>query len=147
MSTSTEDNEAPWIWFFQERLRRPFEPESFRAAREALVTSCLRQGIPEMQAWDLSAAADELLCNVLEHSDAEWLDLGVCQNASSGMIRLRLLDNGQRFDVALASETAPERAGDGNDRHMGLVMIKGVSRELSYRQLPEGGNELVLSLA
>lgn len=141
------DYEAPWIWFFQTRLHRPFEASKFREAREELLKSCLKQGMPEESAWDLSAAADELLCNVLEHSDAQWLDLGVCQNATDGMLRLRLLDNGQRFDVALASEKAPELAGDGNNRHLGLVMIKGVSRELSYRFTPEGGNELVLSLA
>ncbi len=141
------DDEAPWFWFYQSRLHRPFETESFREAREALLESCLRQGIPEVQAWDLAAAADELLCNVLEHSDAEWIDLGVCQNAVDGMLRLRMLDNGQRFDVALAAESSDAAAGDGNNRHMGLVMIKGVSTGLSYRQLPEGGNELVLSLA
>jgi anti-sigma regulatory factor (Ser/Thr protein kinase) len=141
------DNDAPWIWFFQQRLLRPFEASSFRIAREELVKSCLRQGIAREQAWDLSAAADELLCNVLEHSDAEWLDLGVCQNAVDGMLRLRLLDNGQRFDVALASTRANEAAGDGTNRHLGLLMIRGVSRELSYRQRPEGANELVLSLA
>lgn len=141
------DNGAPWIWFFQVRLNRPFDIEKFREAREALLESCLRQGVAEELGWDLSAAADELLCNVLEHSDAQWLDLGVCQNAVDGMLRLRILDNGQRFDVALAAEKSSELAGDGNNRHMGLVMIKGVSKDLSYRQLPEGGNELVLSLA
>ena len=141
-----DDMDAPWIWFFQVRLHRPFDIRKFREAREDIVESCLRQGIAEVNAWDLSAAADELLCNVLEHSEAQWLDLGVCQNAATGMLRLRLLDDGQRFDVALATESAADAAGDGNNRHMGLVMIKGVSRDLSYRQRPEGGNELVLSL-
>jgi anti-sigma regulatory factor (Ser/Thr protein kinase) len=141
------NDDAPWIWFFQQRLLRPFDAKSFRLAREELLQACLRQGILKEQAWDLSAAADELLCNVLEHSDAQWLDLGVCQNALDGMLRLRLLDNGQRFDVALATNKAPEVAGDGNNRHLGLLMIRGVSRELSYSQRPEGCNELVLSLA
>src|SRR6202035_2867399 len=97
-------------------------------------------------AWDLSAAADELLCNVMVHSGALWLDLGVCQNAFDGMLRLRLLDDGERFDVALAAERAPAQAAEGIERHMGLEMIRGVSKDLSYRQLPEGSNELVLSL-
>jgi anti-sigma regulatory factor (Ser/Thr protein kinase) len=140
-------DDAPWIWFFQQRLLRPFDAKSFRIAREELLQACLRQGVLKEQAWDLSAAADELLCNVLEHSNAQWLDLGVCQNALDGMLRLRLLDDGQRFDVALATNKAPEAAGDGNNRHLGLLMIRGVSRELVYSQRPEGCNELVLSLA
>lgn len=141
------DDEAPWIWFFQQRLQRPFETKAIRNAREELVKSCLKQGVSNEQAWDLSAAADELLCNVVEHSNAQWLDLGVCQNAATGMLRLRLLDNGERFDVAMAASKAPEAAGDGSQRHLGLLMIKGISRELVYRQRPEGCNELVLSLA
>ena len=141
------DYEAPWIWFFQTRLHRPFEAVKFREAREELLASCMKQGMPEESAWDLSAAADELLCNVLEHSAAQWLDMGACQNALDGMLRLRVLDDGLRFDVALATEKAPEAAGDGNNRHMGLVMIQNVSKDLNYRRLPEGGNELVLSLA
>jgi anti-sigma regulatory factor (Ser/Thr protein kinase) len=141
-----DDKDTPWIWFYQVRLMRPFDAVKFREAREEIVASCLRQGIAEVNAWDLSAAADELLCNVLEHSEAQWLDLGVCQNAANGMVRLRLLDDGQRFDVALATEHAEEAAGDGNGRHMGLVMIKGVSKDLRYEQRPDGGNELVLSL-
>lgn len=142
-----QEHEAPWIWFFQQRLLKPYNSDAVRQAREDLVDACMRQGVKPEQAWDLSAAADELLCNVVEHSDAQWLDLGVCQNAVDGMLRLRLLDNGQRFDVALATAGAVEAAGDGNNRHLGLVMIKGVSKELSYRRLAEGGNELVLSLA
>ena len=141
-----EDDDMPWIWFCQIRLHRPFEAEKFRDARDEVLASCLRQGIAREHAWDLSAAADELLCNVLEHSGAQWLDLGVCQHAVSGMLRLRLLDDGQRFDVALAAEKAPELAGDGNQRHLGLVAVKSVSRDLSYRQLPQGCNELVLAL-
>jgi anti-sigma regulatory factor (Ser/Thr protein kinase) len=128
------DNEAPWIWFFQARLNRPFSAESFRAAREELVESCARQGIAAVHAWDLSAAADELLCNVLEHSDAQWLDLGVCQNAVDSMLRLRLLDNGQRFDVALAADKSPELAGDGNNRHLGLVMVSTRRRDVKHRR-------------
>src|SRR5579863_5867430 len=108
------DDEATWIWFFQQRLLKPFDVKAVRQAREELVKSCLKQGVSNEQAWDLSAAADELICNVIEHSNAGWLDMGVCQNAADGMLRLRLLDNGERFDVAMAADKAPEAAGDGN---------------------------------
>lgn len=141
----SDDKEA-WIWFFQCRLKGPFSAPELRAAREALMDACLRHGLKEEQAWDLSAAADELMCNVLEHNQAGWMDLGICQEANTGMLRLRLLDDGERFDVAVAAERSEEAAGDGNDRRLGLHLVKGVSKQLVYRRLEEGANELVLSL-
>jgi hypothetical protein len=75
------------------------------------------------------------------------MDLGLCQNVGTGMVRLRLLDNGERFDVALAADLAEEKAGDGNNRRLGLKLVKTFAKELLYRSLPDGGNELVLCIA
>jgi anti-sigma regulatory factor (Ser/Thr protein kinase) len=143
----TDEFEDSWIWFFQVKLRRPFEPKAFRAAREGLLEACGRQGVYEDQAWDLAAAADELLCNVLEHSDAAWLDLGACQEATQGTLRLRLIDNGRRFDVAAEAAKIPKKLPADQEWHLGLAMLSGIGKAMSYRELPEGGNELTLSLA
>ena len=128
---------------FHRILRQPFDPAELRQAREDQVRAAKAAGLSELLAWDLAAVADELVSNILEHSQATWLEWSL---SIEGFERARLVlrDNGPAFDAARSSESAEEMAGDGTQRHMGLLMVKRVVESMEYNRLPDGSNELTL---
>jgi anti-sigma regulatory factor (Ser/Thr protein kinase) len=115
---------------YRQRLEAPFHGLEIRAAREALLDQCLRVGVEESLAWDLAAISDELTSNVLEHSQASWMEWSVNRDDEEGLFFLRFHDNGSRFDAA--THPLPP-AGDGSHGGMGLAMTRRLARGLRYR--------------
>src|SRR5690348_16430559 len=88
------------------------------------VNSCLDlSGVNGTAAYVLVTVVDELVCNILEHSRASWVELEL--HPDDTHVRLVIRDDGQKFDSAAAilskgDDTAVENEGD---RSLGLFMV------------------------
>ncbi len=131
------------LQLFQRRLEAPFHALEIRTAREAQLDECLRLGVDEALAWDLAAIVDELASNVLRHSQATWLEWSVTRNVEEGLLTLRFLDNGDRFDPA--GQALPP-GGNGFNGKMGLARTGRLARSLRYRREQGQLNSLEVQL-
>jgi anti-sigma regulatory factor (Ser/Thr protein kinase) len=133
---------APSSPFFVRAFRAPVTPARLRSVRDGLLQEALARGVPEPKAWDLFAAADELLCNIEEHSNARWMEISA-EQGDDGEAVLRIVDDGRDFDVSKASIKAPGPSG-WRERHLGLWMVARLARAMESRRSPEGGNEILI---
>jgi anti-sigma regulatory factor (Ser/Thr protein kinase) len=130
--------------FFVRAFRSPVDPDRLRLVRENIVAHALEKGLPQTQAWDLASAADELLCNIDEHSGAAWMEVAV-ELGEDGP-RLRISDDGRPFNVQAATLAAADSLPrGGRDRGLGLVVVARMARSVEHRRLDDGANETVLS--
>jgi anti-sigma regulatory factor (Ser/Thr protein kinase) len=129
---------------FYKKLSKPFSPLELRQFREEQVQVAKAAGLSEILAWDLAAVADELVCNIVEHADAQWLEWSL---VVEGMERAKLVlkDNGRVFNPAKLANTAETLAGDFTHRNMGLLMVRRTVESMEYNRLDDGSNELILS--
>jgi len=128
--------------FFVRAFRAPVTPARLRSVREGLLQEALAQGIPEPKAWDLAAAADELLCNIEEHSNARWMEISA-ETGEDGETVLRICDDGRAFDVTQAVGKAPGPSG-WRERHLGLWMVKRLANAMESRRSDDGANEILI---
>lgn len=127
--------------FFVRAFRSPVDPERLRSVRESIVQHALGIGLPQERAWDVASAADELLCNIDEHSGAAWMEISLEQGPSGPQLRLN--DDGRDFDLSGAARDAAEPAGH-RERGLGLYVVRQLARSIEHRRLPDGANETVL---
>lgn len=131
----------------RKRLQRPFNGAEISAIRREILDDCQAQGLPNSLGWDLVSTADELLCNVWEHSRADWVDFEMNLDPARGTAHMVIRDNGRGFDFEAAVARAEEAAGNGTNRKMGLMLVKRTVDEMRFRRRPEGINELTLELS
>lgn len=123
------------------RIRR------FQADFKAALVDRLREGVTKdlgvlgaepALVFSLVTVMDELCCNVLEHSQASWVELESA--AEEGGISLVLRDDGISFDPSrgLVDVLDIEQV---KDRHLGLYMVGKMTDGFKYARLPEGINE------
>jgi anti-sigma regulatory factor (Ser/Thr protein kinase) len=127
--------------FFVRAFRAPVDPERLRSVRESIVQHALDAGLPQTKAWDLASAADELLCNIDEHSGAGWMEISL-EHGPNGT-KMRLNDDGRDFDLAVAAEGADAPTGR-RDRGLGLFVVKQLASSIQRRRLADGANETLL---
>lgn len=133
---------APAVPFFVRAFRAPVTPARLRSVREGLLQEALNQGIVEEKAWNLVAAADEILCNIEEHSNARWMEISA-ERSDEGEAVLRICDDGHDFDISKAAAKAPGPSG-WRERHLGLWMVKRLASAMESRRSPEGANEILI---
>jgi len=84
---------------------------------------------------------DELICNILEHGSATWVELEVHPREKDVTIILR--DDGKAFDVGSSIHASmPAGHADPDGRHMGLYMVGHIADTWAYKRLPNDVNEL-----
>lgn len=127
--------------FFVRAFRSPVDPERLRSVRESIVTHALEKGLAKERAWDLAAAADELLCNIDEHSGAAWIEISLENDGDTTTLRVN--DDGRDFDVDAAAERSQSPTGK-RERGLGLYLVKSLARRIEHRRLADGANETVL---
>lgn len=127
--------------FFVRAFRSPVDPERLRSVRESIVTHALEKGLSRERAWDLAAAADELLCNIDEHSGAGWIEISL--EADGDRTLLRVNDDGRDFDLPGAAQKAGPPTGK-RERGLGLFVVKSLARSIEHRRLQDGANETLL---
>lgn len=127
--------------FFVRAFRSPVDPDRLRAVRESIVTHALEKGLAKERAWDLAAAADELLCNIDEHSGAAWIEISLENDGERTLLRVN--DDGRDFDLPAAAEKAAAPTGK-RERGLGLFVVKSLARTIEHRRLKDGANETLL---
>jgi anti-sigma regulatory factor (Ser/Thr protein kinase) len=129
------------------RLQKPFSAEAFRKSREVMAGFWLESGINDNLAWDLVCVADEIIANVIEHANATWLEWDISFDSSLGMARIVFRDDGVEFDTSKAVLKAEEAAGDGTQRHLGLLVVVSVMDNITYSRQADKINEIEMAVS
>jgi anti-sigma regulatory factor (Ser/Thr protein kinase) len=128
------------------RFGTEFRPENVDRLR-LKVGECLeRAGIFGSTAFVLLNLMDELICNILEHAQAGWVELEV--HPLQEEVRLIFRDDGSPFDAAESMQAiGPEKAaGNDSGRSLGLYMVKKIAKSWNYEYLEGSVNELKLTV-
>jgi anti-sigma regulatory factor (Ser/Thr protein kinase) len=118
------------------------DPDRLRTVRESIVLHAVERGLPQERAWDMAAAADELLCNIDEHAGAAWIEISLEQEGERTLMRVN--DDGREFDVASAI-SGIQAPNNHRERGLGLFVVKSVTHSVKHRRLEDGANETLLS--
>lgn len=112
-----------------------------------VVRAARRAGLDDEATYDVQLAVDEACSNIIEHGyggEGKGKIQCTCSVCGSGLT-IVLRDWGVPFDAAEAKE--PDFGVALNSlqiRGAGLWLIRKSMDEVSYRTLPEGGNQLTL---
>jgi anti-sigma regulatory factor (Ser/Thr protein kinase) len=128
------------------RFGTDFRPENVDRLR-VKVGECLeRGGIQGSTAFLLLNLMDELICNILEHSHATWVELEL--HPMPDMVHLIFRDDGTQFDPGknMAEPHLDEAVESEDGRRMGLYMVSQIARTWNYKRVNGNVNELELSV-
>jgi two-component sensor histidine kinase len=128
------------------RFGTDFRPENVDRLR-IKVGECLdRGGIKGSTAFLLLNMMDELICNILEHGRASWVELEM--HPEPEQVRLIFRDDGTQFNAGdpLHRPTLDEAVESDEGRRMGLYMVSQIARSWDYHRLGGTVNELKLSM-
>jgi len=104
-------------------------------------------GVTGSTAYVLVTVIDELVCNILEHSRATWVELEM--QPGPMQVRLTLRDDGEEFDPAEAiMQKTPDHAiANESDRNLGLYMVSQLAKSCHYERLNGKVNQLSFVVA
>jgi anti-sigma regulatory factor (Ser/Thr protein kinase) len=104
-------------------------------------------GVPQDRRHGIHTVVTEICSNVLEHSNAQWIELALISVGDSTF--LSVSDNGDPFDSAAVIEKHDfnlENLGkDG--RHLGLFMIRSLTQSIRYLREEDGVNRIMMQMA
>lgn len=127
------------------RFGADFRPESVDRLREKCGECLERGGIKGTFSFLLLNLMDEMICNILEHSHAHWVELEMHPEAKQ--VRLVFRDDGPEFDPGEKLANKEEElavAANGDGRNMGLYMVGQIVKSWDYHRSMTGMNELKL---
>lgn len=89
--------------------------------------------------------AEEICTNIMEHSGATWLELGL--ERRDGRIWVEVSDDGKPFNTGAAMTALEDmRLEDVHDRRLGLYMIKQLASAVHYGRDEEGYNRVAFGI-
>jgi anti-sigma regulatory factor (Ser/Thr protein kinase) len=125
---------------FSKKFVSPLQKQQVVELRRELLAWLAAHAFPADTAYRVATVVDELFCNTMEYSGADWTEVGA--EISGTDVSLSLRDNGVAFDpfeagqkdysVYLASDT---------DRRLGLYLVTRLARQVDYRR-EDGINEV-----
>jgi anti-sigma regulatory factor (Ser/Thr protein kinase) len=126
------------------RFGTDFRPENVDRLREKVGECLHRAEIEGSTGFLLLNLMDELICNILEHGEANWVELEV--HPDVGAVRIILRDDGRAFDAgsSIESSNVDEGTIDPDGRHMGLYMVGHIADDWDYKRIDGTVNELNL---
>jgi anti-sigma regulatory factor (Ser/Thr protein kinase) len=126
------------------RFKAGFGEAEVLHMRESLAMQMQEAGVLRDSGYALVNVLDEFCCNMMEHSDASWIEIMVDPRPTG--ITAMLRDDGQPFDPTLAiGSMDPEQPAHVTDRRLGLYMIGLLAKDLKYSRLGNV-NQLEFSL-
>jgi anti-sigma regulatory factor (Ser/Thr protein kinase) len=129
------------------RFGADFRPEAVDRLREKVGECLERGGIVGTTSFLLLNLMDELICNILEHSKANWVELEMHPEPKE--VKLILRDDGPKFDpgdTLREKEKELDEAVHGEGRHMGLYMVGQIVSSWNYERTKADMNELHLAV-
>jgi anti-sigma regulatory factor (Ser/Thr protein kinase) len=128
------------------RFTQGLGPDDVHAIRQSVQTEAAQQGLAAQQGFVMVFVVDELVCNVMEHARAAWMELKI--EADPKGFRCKLVDDGVPFDTADSVKSAASADIKGEDeRRLGLNLIGRLVDDVSYTRTPEGLNQVELGKA
>lgn len=103
-------------------------------------------GVPDGQRHAVKVVIEELCTNILEHSHATWMELGLRRQGQGLMVAIA--DDGLPFDPSPLMGEAPSsaRLKRSQERHLGLYMISSLTRGVHYFRDEIGVNVIELEI-
>lgn len=118
---------------FIKRFRAPLKRRHIDQIRRQLSAECDAKNLPANCKTMLLSVADEICCNVMDHSGANWLEVGLQLQGQEAVFKAS--DDGVAFDPVEAAGYMDEPLiEEGVDRHLGLFMLSRMKESLSYRR-------------
>jgi anti-sigma regulatory factor (Ser/Thr protein kinase) len=93
-------------------------------------------------AYVMETVIDELVCNILEHSHAQWVEVEM--HPEGDHLKMLIRDNGDEFDPLPAiSAKGPESLDEVHgERSLGLYMVGQLAKSWQYKRVASAVNEL-----
>lgn len=127
------------------RFGTAFQPENVNRLREKVGECLNRAGFSGAKAFALLNLMDELICNILEHGNASWVELELHPLQDKTLIIFR--DDGTSFDPTPAIQNTAEIPDTENFRNLGLYMVGKIAKSWEYQRSASQVNELKLTVA
>ncbi len=117
-----------------------------QAIRQAVQAEAAEVGLSAEQGFVMIFVVDELVCNVMEHARAAWMELKI--EADPKGFQCQLLDDGMPFDTAESVKSASkvDILGQG-ERRLGLNLIGRLVDKVDYVRTAQGMNQVDLTKA
>lgn len=146
MSSSNKENIRGFV-----TLHIPSQFGYLRVLRQSILDTSVRAGLSEFDAAQLEMAVDEACANIIEHSygrlPKDKADAGIHVNLfqQKDCVVVEIFDHGKGFDFDAHKEIDPETYLDeGNERGLGMYIIRRFVDEVSYERATPSGNRLRL---
>jgi anti-sigma regulatory factor (Ser/Thr protein kinase) len=126
------------------RFGAEFVPDHIDRLRKKVNDYLELGGIVGPTAYVLMTVVDELVCNILEHGEASWVELELYPE--SKRVRLIFRDDGKQFDpsVSIGAKEPGVVAESESERNLGLYMVAQLVSSYTYHRLDGKVNELTL---
>ncbi len=129
-------------------LMVPGHPSSLSAIRWVVTRLAHAAGLTDNQVDQVEIAVDEACSNVIEHAYHSLLPkppLHIEIKAGKEQFVVDVIDCGQTFDYdAFMSPKIPEHWYEGNERGVGIYLIRRCMDEVLYDILPDARNRMRL---
>ena len=127
------------------RVKASFDTQTMDGLLARASAGLAEAGISGSYTYDYLTVVDELCCNVLEHSQASYVEIDI--QAMPEIVRIIVRDDGQAFDPTAREGILP----DGllkvpTLRRLGLYMVGQLSERCHYCRLDDGRNELTVEI-
>ena len=126
------------------RFGTDFRPENVDRLREKVGECLERGGIAGPTAFLLLNLMDELICNILEHSKASWVEMEMHPELTQ--VKLVLRDDGPLFDPSNAIRGVDAAHVADHERSLGLYMVGQIAKSWDYHRINNAVNELNLAV-
>ena len=125
---------------FSQKFVAPLQKNQVEQLRRELLAWLAARAFPADTAYRVATVVDELFCNTMEYSGAEWTEVGAEIRGTD--VALSLRDNGVAFDPFEAGQkdNSLYLASD-TDRRLGLYLVTRLARQIDYRR-EDGVNEV-----
>jgi anti-sigma regulatory factor (Ser/Thr protein kinase) len=116
-------------------------PQDVDAVAAYTAEAARSSGLSDTTGYAAITVAEELCANVLEHSDARWLELELGANDGRAFVSVR--DNGFPFDPAEAIRALEQGfvLAERTHRQLGLYIVQQLSHRVTYHRY-QGENRL-----
>lgn len=117
----------------QMRFDKGLGAPDLRQIRDAVQSECLSKGLGPKDSFIVLFVTDEIVCNVMEHSKATWMEMALELNPEGFSATFK--DDGVTFDAKTEVDALKGKAVDGeNERHLGLNLIGRLVDKVDYQR-------------
>jgi anti-sigma regulatory factor (Ser/Thr protein kinase) len=119
-------------------------PEMLRVLRAAIQQMCCLAGFAKVDCSKITLAVDEACTNVIKHAYKNHTGLPIVVTCKIGATHLEITvqDYGEPADI---HNIKPRPLDEIRPGGLGVYIIRSVMDEVSYSNLPDIGNRLVMS--